>query len=266
MLDIAFGSVDHEHALTGGGVLLVQYQDAGRDAGTVEEVGRQADDALEDAGSHQLLPDDRLGVAPEEHTVGQDAGGFASSLHAADDVQQIGVVALLGGRNAPAKALIEVILRGEAGTPGLVGKGWICDHVVVGCQQSIVLLVFEFGRGQGVAGEDVGRGEVVQDHVHPRQAGGGDVLLLPFQGDFIDCFSGNFQQQRAGAAGRVVGGGSSLGVVGRDADDLGDDSADFRRRVELALTLARILGEMAHQVFVGVAKDVIVLGAVLREI
>jgi hypothetical protein len=49
VLDEALAGVDHEDALAGGGVFLVQHQDAGGDAGAVEQVGRQADDALEDA-------------------------------------------------------------------------------------------------------------------------------------------------------------------------------------------------------------------------
>ena len=51
-----------------------------------------------------------------------------------------------------------------------------------------------------------------------------------------------------------------------DADDLRDDAADFGGGVELALALAALGGEVPHQVFVGVAEDVVALGAVLREI
>ena len=108
VLDEALGGVDHEHALARGGVLLVEHQDAGRDAGAVEEVGGQADDALEDAGADELLADHGLGIAAKEHAVRQDAGGFAGALHRADDVQQVGVVALLGRRHAPGEALERV--------------------------------------------------------------------------------------------------------------------------------------------------------------
>ena len=105
VLHEALGGVDHEDALAGGGVLLVEHDDAGGDAGAVEEVGGQADDALEVAGADELLADDGLGIAAEEDAVRQDAGGFARALHRADDVQQVGVVALLGGRHAPGEAL-----------------------------------------------------------------------------------------------------------------------------------------------------------------
>ena len=101
VLDEALGGIDHEDALAGGGVFLVEHQDAGRDAGAVKEVGRQADDPLEVAGADELPADDGLGIAPEEHAVGQNAGAFAGALQRADDVQQVGVVALLGRAARP---------------------------------------------------------------------------------------------------------------------------------------------------------------------
>ena len=69
VLDEALGGIDHEDALAGGGVFLVEHEDAGGDAGAVKEVGRQADDALEVAGADELLADDGLGIAPEEDAV-----------------------------------------------------------------------------------------------------------------------------------------------------------------------------------------------------
>ena len=59
---------------------------------------------------------------------------------------------------------------------------------------------------------------------------------------------------------------AALVLASRDADDLGDDAADFGGRVELALALAALGGEVPHQVFVGVAEDVVAVGAVLREV
>ena len=47
VLDEALAGIDHEDALAAGGVFLVQHDDAGGDAGAVEQVGRQADDALD---------------------------------------------------------------------------------------------------------------------------------------------------------------------------------------------------------------------------
>ena len=76
-------------------------------------------------------------------------------------------------------------------------------------------------RGQGAAADQhLGRGEVVQDHVHPHQAGDGHVLLVPFQRHVLAGFGGQLQQQRARAAASVVGSGFGFGVVRADADTL----------------------------------------------
>ena len=98
---------------------------------------------------------------------GRMHGAFAGALQRADDVQQVGVVALLGGRHAEGEALEGVVRRVEAGAPGLVGERRIGDDVVEGLELSPSL---NFGLGQRVALHDVGRRVVVQDHVHPGQA------------------------------------------------------------------------------------------------
>ena len=142
-------------------------------------------------------------------------------------------------------------------------KGRIGDDVVEGLERVAVL---ELGIGQRVALHDERRGVVVQDHVHPGEAGGGGVLFLPVERDLGAGLVADFQQQRAGAAGGVIDGGVVGGLRVADADDLRDDAADLGGGVELALALAALGGEVAHQVFVGVAQDVVALGAVLREV
>ncbi len=100
VLHEAAAGVDHEDALAGVGVLLVDDDDAGGDAGAVEQVGGQADDALDVALADEIAADVGLGVAAKQHAVRQDARALAGALERADDVQQVGVVALLGGRRA----------------------------------------------------------------------------------------------------------------------------------------------------------------------
>ena len=113
--------------------------------------------------------------------MGQDAGALAGALERADDVQQVGVVALFGGRHAEwLETLIRVVQRVDAGAPALVGKRRIGDHVVEGLEDAAFL---ELGIVQGVALHDERGGVVVQNHVHAGQAAGGGVLLLPVEGD-----------------------------------------------------------------------------------
>ena len=126
--------------------------------------------------------------------------------------------------------------------------------------------VFEFRIGQRVALRDERRRIVVQDHVHSGEAGRGGIFFLPVKRDLRVGFVGHFQQQRAGAAGRIINGGVVRRLSIADADDLRDDAADFGGRVKLPLALAAIHGEVLHQVFIGVAEDVIAVRAVFAEI
>ena len=73
------------------------------------------------------------------------------------------------------------------------------------------------------------------------------------------------EQERARAAGRVVD-GLLARRRGADADDLGHDPRHLGRRVELALALATLGGEVPHQVLVGVAEQVVALGAVAAKV
>lgn len=51
-----------------------------------------------------------------------------------------------------------------------------------------------------------------------------------------------------------------------DADNLGHDPADLGRRVELAFALTALGRKVPHQIFVGVAQNIIAIGPVLRKV
>lgn len=76
-------------------MLLVQHDDAGGDAGAVEQVRGQADDPLDDAALDQIAADDALGIAAEENPMRKDACALAGALERAEDVQEVGVSAKL---------------------------------------------------------------------------------------------------------------------------------------------------------------------------
>ena len=89
VLHESLAGVDHEDALAGVGVLLVNNDDAGRDAGAVEEVCGQADDAFDVAFADEGASDVGLGVAPEQYPVGQNSGTLACAVQRPDDVQRV---------------------------------------------------------------------------------------------------------------------------------------------------------------------------------
>ena len=96
----ALAGIDHEDALTARGALLVDDDDAGGNAGAVEDVGRQADDALDVALANEIAPNLALRIAPEQNAVRQNALALACALERADNLQQIGIVPLLGRRHS----------------------------------------------------------------------------------------------------------------------------------------------------------------------
>src|SRR5690606_36004470 len=117
----------------GVGILLVNNHDTGRNAGTQEEVRGQADDALDVALADQVATDIGLGMPSEQYPMRQNACPFARALERADDMQQIGIVALLAGWRAERlEAVIGIVERVDAGAPAFVGKGGIGNDVVEG--------------------------------------------------------------------------------------------------------------------------------------
>ena len=105
--------VDHEDALAGVSVLLIDDDDAGGDSSAVKEVGGQADDALDVSLAHERAANVRFGVTAEQDAVGQDARAFACALERTDDVQQVCIVALLSRRYAEMLEAFKLILGGS---------------------------------------------------------------------------------------------------------------------------------------------------------
>jgi hypothetical protein len=87
----------------------------------------------------------------------------------------------------------------------------------------------------------------------------------PYAVTLMRAASAYFDQQGDGATGRVVDRGAGGGDRIANADDLRHDAGDLGGSIELALALAAFGGEVAHEVFVGVAENVVALRAVLEK-
>ena len=121
--------------------------------------------------------------------------------------------------------------------------------------------VDEGGVAQRVAAHDLEVLDAVEEQVHPRDGGGGEVLLLAEDLSPEKLRRGprllprragrRSMQHAAGAAGGVVDGLALLRV--EDVDQHPDDRT---RGVELARLLVREVGELLDQVLVGVAEHV----------
>ena len=192
--------------------------------------------------------------------MGQDNGRLALALQRLERVQQEGIVAVLCRRHAE---LETTVLLFEPIAPRLFRERGIHHHEVEGLELGALR---ELRTGDRVALEDLGvPGEIVEDHVHPGQGPGGIVLLLAVDREASGCLGRRLDEERPGAAGGIVD-GLVLAGAGVDADHLGEDSRDLGGRVELALALAGLGGEVAHQVLVGVPEEVIALGPAPPEV
>ena len=104
---------------------------AGGDARAVEQVRGQPDDALDEPAADEVAADVGLAVAAEEHAVGQDDGALAAAgLERLDEVQEEGVVAVSGGRDAVLETPELVVGGVEAVGPRLGRERRIGDREV----------------------------------------------------------------------------------------------------------------------------------------
>jgi len=191
VFDVAAAGIDHEDAFAGMGVFLVDNDDTGRNAGAVEQIGRQADDAFDVTFSDQVLADVGFGVAPKQYAVRQNASALPGTFQRTDDMQQVGVIALLVRRRAEImEAPVRIVKRVDAGAPAFVAERRIGDYVVEGFELTVI--ASEQRISQGVALLDQSCRVVVQDHVHARQTGGGGVLFLSVERDFGMGFVAHF--------------------------------------------------------------------------
>ena len=80
VLHEALAGGDEEDAFAGVSVFLVDGDDAGGNAGAVEQVGGQPNDSLDVATADEIAANLALGIATEEDAVGQNAGTLAGAL------------------------------------------------------------------------------------------------------------------------------------------------------------------------------------------
>ncbi len=245
------------------GVLLIDDDDAGRYPGTVEEVRGETDDPFDESLPDQVPPDIALPVTPEEHTVREDDRALPGALQRRDQVEEERIVAVLRRRDAVLKPPELVTLRVEAARPGLGREGRICNRKVKLLQAPVGIL--EVRVCERIVAPDLGTRMIMEEHIHPREGPGGVVHLLAVYRYPPGSLIGRLEEEGARPAGRVVE-GLVLARIRADADHLRDDPGDLGRRVELPLALPRLGGEVPHQVLVGVAEQVVALGAVCPEV
>ncbi len=167
--------IDEKDLFPVGSAFLVHHEDAGGNAGAVEQPGRQADDGLQPAALDEVLPRLLFLAAPEEHAMGHDGGHFPVGLQHGDHVlheHEIGLLPFLRQPDGEAAGILDVLLDVVLGE-GRVGE----DAVEAAKFAALIGLVLRVA--QGVLLADVGVLDAVQEHVHFADGPGGADALLP---------------------------------------------------------------------------------------
>lgn len=263
--------VNEENAFTRIRVFLVDEHQAGGNAGAIEQVRRKADDTLDVFRAQHGKPDGLFSVAAEQDSMRHDDASLTRGIQGFQHMQEPGIITILFRRNTKAIKTLEWICRGfQSVTPVLIGKRRIHNHKVEAAQ--LTEIICELRVGQGIALQNGTGSLLMEDEVHPGQAGCG-VILAKNGHDGIAvfanrCFVCSPDEQAAAACGRIVDSPILIRRGGdiTNADQARNDAGHLAGRIELALALTGFLRELHHEVFVGVADNVVTAGAVSTEI
>ena len=120
--------------------------------------------------------------------------------------------------------------RGQAHWSNFSQKRGIVHSEVESLEAAIAFL--EVRGGQRVPQANVGRWELMKDHVHTRKSIGGLVIFLTVDRDAVRCFFGRFQEERTGTTGGIVYRHVQCGVF-VDTHYFGQDSGNLGGCVKL---------------------------------
>ena len=241
--------VDKEHV--GRRLGLVEDGDGGRDARSVEEVGRESDDGLDEVLLDGLLADFSLAGAAEQHAVRNDNAHLAVFVGHLEHVADEGPVALALGRNAAPEAVVGVVGR-LVGAPLFEREGRI-GHDGVELHQRVALL--ELRVAQRVAPADGGAVETVEQHVHHGQRPGAAVELLAVEREVVGAYLAARLDEQGTRAARRVADARAGGALGQTSQQ----GRNLLRCKKFSSLLPGVAGELLDEEHIGVADDVVVL-------
>ncbi|OIQ71559.1 hypothetical protein GALL_468230 [mine drainage metagenome] len=168
--------IDEHDVPASSSVLLVHHQHASRDAGAVEQPGRQANDGFKPAAFDEVLASFFFFATAKQHAMRHDGRHFAICLEYGQHVlheHQVGLLAFLRHPDGKASGVFDVFLD------VVLAEGWVGEHTVITFQ--LVGLCLVLRTAQGIFLPDVGVRNAVQQHVHLADRPGGTDALLSFQ-------------------------------------------------------------------------------------
>ena len=185
--------------------VVVQKENAGGNAGGVENAAGECDHTLQLVGLHQLLSDLSLFSTPEQDALGQDNSTPAClGIHRFDHVLEPCEVSV-GVRGATPEITPVDIAAKLLRPPVFQGKGGIRHHTIKGLQAAPPEII---RASQRIPLSHVKIPCAMQKQVHPGNGGGGQILFLTIDsavGSLVTLHVTNrFNQHTACAAGGVI--------------------------------------------------------------
>ena len=246
---LAHGIADLDFA---GGLVVVQNPERHADVGGVEHVAGQNEDCLDLVVLQKFLADLPFVAFAAERTVAEQKARYAVFGEFRENVQNPAVVRVTRGRHGvafPARVIEEFVF----GTPRFLveRRG---RHDKVGFQ----ILVLVFGKGVGGFVAQVA-GDAADGEVHLRKFIRGAGVFLAIYGDFALVAVVRLDKLHAlhEHAARTAAGVVNLAAVG--FNHFGDETDNCLGCIEFALALAFGDGELAEEIFIDAANDILFL-------
>ena len=202
ILHEVMAGIDHKDTSTLIRIFLVNDNDASRDTGAIEQIGRQTNDALDIACFDQILTNSSLCIATEQNTVGQNNRSLTGALQRFQNMHQPGIVTVLFRRSFTIAIKSAVFLNSIR--PVFDRERRVSNDIVKSAQHSLIRSIFKILRvREGIAGHNGACCPTMQNSIHFCKTGSGSIFFLTITGKSDRCFIQRTDQQRTGAAGGV---------------------------------------------------------------
>ena len=265
ILILAFGEfpvgVDEEYLVAQMiGLVFVAHQHAGRDAGTIKQALRQADNGLDHVIIYEDFPDQFFLTTPKQHPMGHDGRHVTIPLKAGQHVLHEHEVGFFTGFGTP---FPEAMGKLNAGAAVVLRKRRIGEYPV----EFSNLPIFQNLRVlQGIAVFNGKTADVMKDHIHVADGPDRAIGILTIQGQVVGVLALLFHilvclnQKTPGADSRVINRVPGLGFY-----ELDQQSDNLGGRIKFAALFTSTVGKILDQVFIRRAEQIRELEVVVHQ-
>ena len=172
----ATAGINDKYALTLICIFFVNDHDAGRNASAIEQVCREAHNALDISLVKDCFADILFRISSEQYPMGHNNSRFSLRVKRFQHMKKPCIVTiLLRWRTITVKSLIFIIIQLNAVAPRFIRKRWIHNDKIILSKPKFCCKCRIYQR---IALSDLSRAFLVQDQVHPGKTGCRRIFLL----------------------------------------------------------------------------------------